>query len=540
MLVGISICSVATAQVFDHLVNYPVNTGYPGTNYQLRVLSLSSGDFFYTLSSESPFVGGVITEFDQNGNVLSAHQVNATGGQPVFYSGMCLNAAEDELVLVGTTGSGTNREVLVTRYSITTNTVVNSVSVPSGVAGTWLEGVAIRQYPGGYLVGGNRKSCNFGCSEMLLIELNATLGVTWSGYFSNASVKDFIFRDMAVEQPSNLVTIMGFKDNIEVVFMKFNYNTNTLTVPLGWISNVKTFIYTEILETPPHLLMEPTAQGPIYYIGAGISDQFGRIHVLLTKIDINFSIVWSNAYVDGAGGPSAQIWSPGRLVLYDDDLVTSFQTANNSTPDNGILRVDKNNGLITSSISYNNWDFAALYPVGLNTGSSTMMTQEGYQFQRVFDGDQLANNTIGCGQFPRAIARGPAPANFDFYNLGDNSLGTPTYPNFQATQINDDYTHCSGAPIGTYKKAPTSIDAIEGQEGTASVYPNPTSNHFVLDVGDEPVSEIQIIDRLGKVVLQQTITKQQINIDMSAFDAGYYLIRLLGQEESNTIPLYKE
>lgn len=544
LLITAGLCSGLRAQVFDNIVNYSANTNYPGLDYQPRVLSLSGGNKIYTLSNEIPYVGAVITEYDPSGNVTGpARRIHETNGQYVTYTSMCFNVNENELVLVGTIFGGTAREVIITRYDIGSHSVMGSTSIESGSGTSWLEGVAIRSYQDAitgdsrYLIGGTHKSCHNGCANMFLAHLDGGLGVLWKGYFTSNSAKDFLFRDMSVNTSMDEVTLMGFKDDIEVVFFKFNYSTNLISSSfLG--GNVKTHIYPTILETPPHLLYD--TQNDEYYFGAGVSDLIGRVHVLLAKTDNNMDISWSNAYVDNSGGPSAQIWSPGRLVLSDDFLITSFQTANNMMLDNGIIRVDKGNGLFVSAISYNNWATAALYPVSTNLGSETMMTSENYQWTRIFDGDAFATNDIGCGNYPREIKRDAAQPNVDFYNFSANALGPDGAPSMMVGVVSGTLSNCGGSPIGSFKKSPTSIASNETTTSTASIYPNPSKDQFVLELGDEEAYQIEVLDHLGRIVLQLPITDAKTVVDMSAHETGMYLIKLVGKESSTTLPFYKK
>lgn len=546
LLISAGFCSAIRAQVFDHIVNYPLNTNYPGLDYQPRVMSLSAGNKIYTLSHEIPHAGAVITEYDPNGNVTqAARRIHEMNSNLVVYTSMCFNVGETELVLVGTVFGGTASEVIITRYDLGSSTVTGSVSIESGSASTWLEGVAIRSYQdvntgdSRYLVGGTHRSCYNGCANMFLAHLDGGLGVIWSGYFTSNSAKDFLFRDMTLNTAMDEVTLMGFKDDVEVVFFKFDYANHQISSSfLG--GNVKSLIYPVILETPPHMLFEPSVFGNNYYFGAGISDDQGQIHVLLAKTDDNINLTWSNGYDDGsAGGPSAQIWSPGRLVLSDDFLITSFQTANNALPDNGIIRVDKSNGLFVSAISYNNWMLGALYPVNTNLGSETMMTTEAYQWTRIFDGDAFGTNNIGCGNYSREIHRFPAQPNIDYYNFTANSVGPTGGPSMTSSIVNGSYTDCSGTPIGTYKKAPTSIDD-EVNATTASLYPNPSQGQFVLDLGDEDIEAIEVLDYMGRILFQVPVTGAKIEVDVSTQEKGVYLIKLVGKEKSNTLPFYKE
>jgi hypothetical protein len=80
-----------------------------------------------------------------------------------------------------------------------------------------------------------------------------------------------------------------------------------------------------------------------------------------------------------------------------------------------------------------------------------------------------------------------------------------------------------------------SIDAM-GFEGTLSnddmvvdqdleLYPNPASDHFVLD-GIAPNSTVRIINVTGQTVYESNSPTSQLRLDVQNFDSGLYILNV--------------
>ncbi|MEL6804942.1 MAG: T9SS type A sorting domain-containing protein, partial [Bacteroidota bacterium] len=66
-----------------------------------------------------------------------------------------------------------------------------------------------------------------------------------------------------------------------------------------------------------------------------------------------------------------------------------------------------------------------------------------------------------------------------------------------------------------------------------NAFPNPTSGLLTLDLSNQDINEltdIQIFDLNGRLLLQRNTQNQpQIDLDLSAFAQGIYLVRVQGQ-----------
>ena len=75
------------------------------------------------------------------------------------------------------------------------------------------------------------------------------------------------------------------------------------------------------------------------------------------------------------------------------------------------------------------------------------------------------------------------------------------------------------------------ITGINGnsQNGNFSVYPNPTSGLFTIELAGGKNTSYQITDIIGKVILKGTLKNKRTILDLSAYEAGVYILKINGQ-----------
>ena len=80
----------------------------------------------------------------------------------------------------------------------------------------------------------------------------------------------------------------------------------------------------------------------------------------------------------------------------------------------------------------------------------------------------------------------------------------------------------------------TSVDDLL-KTGDVKLYPNPVSGDWItLDFGDKRVSKIEVWDMVGRqLFVDRFNTLEKIQIDVSSYKAGFYLIKLSGNEGGN-------
>lgn len=76
------------------------------------------------------------------------------------------------------------------------------------------------------------------------------------------------------------------------------------------------------------------------------------------------------------------------------------------------------------------------------------------------------------------------------------------------------------------------ITSVEEQEFNVHVYPNPTTGLVNVDL-PAPKGEIRVYDIQGKLIKQDQVTGQQMQIDLRSFSNGVYHIRI--DQDGNTV-----
>ena len=71
------------------------------------------------------------------------------------------------------------------------------------------------------------------------------------------------------------------------------------------------------------------------------------------------------------------------------------------------------------------------------------------------------------------------------------------------------------------------------------VFPNPSNNIFNFTSKNNPISSIEIVDMLGKVVLSKTVNQSEINIDASGLTTGVYFAKVTATDATATVKLIK-
>ena len=68
--------------------------------------------------------------------------------------------------------------------------------------------------------------------------------------------------------------------------------------------------------------------------------------------------------------------------------------------------------------------------------------------------------------------------------------------------------------------------------GTLSVHPNPVQDVVVIELPEADLSELQVVDVAGRVLVTQSVETGQasVNLSTTSWKAGWYLIRLVGAD----------
>ena len=540
-LICIALIGFSTnAQVFDNVNTYSVNVNPLWPHNQVQVITPSTGDYYYELYPVYMYQGAVVTKFDPSGAVVWAKQIKISGGVLHHYMSFCFNTNEDEIALVGTAFYTGNKRPIISRIDPSTGAMISSMTYSHIDYEAW--GTSIRPYNSGYVIAGELEEFSQANKRMFLAEVDNTLNLSWSYFFKDAnnSVSE-IYRDMAIY--GNEATIIGVRNNQEIKALHFDLSTQTLNYNYGGSFNTVGLAYSQTIETPPHFIIEggnaDDPQSPKIYVGAGLLTSSSSINILFAQLNYaDFAVQWSDQYIDPAG-PSNQVWSPGRLKLEDDMLVSSFQTGNSTLPDNGIIHVDKNNGTWMNGFSYNNWGYAALHEVNSVSGSTTFMTGRGMTMLHYFDGDGFGVNNIGCGNYPRNFTMTPATPAYNLYEYNKHLAFTQISVGNSPQNVTGTTTDCSGMPIGSFKKSTVGMDENANAQASFRVFPNPVSgDQLQVKLTDEVIA-VELVDLQGRVVTSVANPGLNLTLDISAVPNGLYILRMRDQEKVSSVQIHR-
>jgi hypothetical protein len=87
------------------------------------------------------------------------------------------------------------------------------------------------------------------------------------------------------------------------------------------------------------------------------------------------------------------------------------------------------------------------------------------------------------------------------------------------------------------------IDAMLGtpavSETTFNYYPNPVKDKLHLTASDN-ISDVEVYNLLGQVVMQQTASQKEVSVDMSALPTGSYIVKLTAGSYTKTLKVLKK
>lgn len=113
---------------------------------------------------------------------------------------------------------------------------------------------------------------------------------------------------------------------------------------------------------------------------------------------------------------------------------------------------------------------------------------------------------------------------YSYYDLTNDKQPILVHATIDITSdvLNDNYTAVY------YSGTPMFLGVEENNEITFSVYPNPTSDLVTISLGQQ-VEQITIYDALGKMVFEQNQVNGTLNVNVAAWSAGVYVVRVNNQ-----------
>ena len=86
---------------------------------------------------------------------------------------------------------------------------------------------------------------------------------------------------------------------------------------------------------------------------------------------------------------------------------------------------------------------------------------------------------------------------------------------------------------------PTMLSNNENDFATIKLYPNPTKNNLIIS-NQEAISQIQIYNISGQLLLNQEFNLNQINLDISKYSSGIYFVNVFVNDKSKLFKIIKE
>ena len=75
--------------------------------------------------------------------------------------------------------------------------------------------------------------------------------------------------------------------------------------------------------------------------------------------------------------------------------------------------------------------------------------------------------------------------------------------------------------------------------GKVEIFPNPTRGSVYVRAESQPVSEVQVFDMFGRMLFHKNVDEQEFSIDLSGYNSGTYILRLLSKTGVETRKIVK-
>ena len=151
------------------------------------------------------------------------------------------------------------------------------------------------------------------------------------------------------------------------------------------------------------------------------------------------------------------------------------------------------------------------------------------QYNVTFSGSEIAGARVDCG----STLTQPANPTRDGYTFGGwyKEAACTNAWNFTNDAVTGDVTlYAKWGPVTGYE----TISAVN-----ALIYPNPTDGTFVVEFDSEGDYVITLTDMAGKVLLRKTASDNIVQMDISGYPAGVYLLVIENGAEKSVTKIVK-
>ncbi len=199
--------------------------------------------------------------------------------------------------------------------------------------------------------------------------------------------------------------------------------------------------------------------------------------------------------------------------------------------------------IITINLTINNPSNSSIGPVSCGNytaPSGTIFTMSGFYFDTIpnFQGcDSIIGINLVVHQVNSNVSQaGPvltaasATGTYQWYDCNNGIISGETNPVFTAT-ANGDYALIitdNGCTDTSACFTVSGLDIIENLAASLTIYPNPSSNYFIFDLGipqDEAV--LELLDEMGRVVMIRKFESiQSDQVLLVGIQSGIYVVRI--------------
>jgi len=226
------------------------------------------------------------------------------------------------------------------------------------------------------------------------------------------------------------------------------------------------------------------------YILGGAGDQ----NHITTRFEMyaNEQLYSARVYIDDNSTVGAEV----KAVLYELD----------TTATDGLFFLDESDNHIIQTSDLGAWiDIPFVNPIALYSG---------YAYEFGVAGFYHPTDTSYVGVSGGMMYAGEH-SSYDELGLSTQSAGTPTW------------YYISKTPMVRMNFDPASITTVSDLEKSIfSVFPNPTSGDFVVQLDKAKEYDLAVYNVLGQTVLSKSINAMSTKINLSMFDKGIYTVEL--------------
>ena len=145
-----------------------------------------------------------------------------------------------------------------------------------------------------------------------------------------------------------------------------------------------------------------------------------------------------------------------------------------------------------------------------------------------------SGTVVGAGAYTEGtvvnLSTTPLNGNFIFVNWKEGTNILSTNPNYAYTMPARNVTL-----EAVYR---FEVSVAEHEMNSINVYPNPSQGLFNVEVGQ--AYNMQVVDVTGRIVLAQDIQAGVTSLDLQAYNNGVYFIRLISENQIQTIRVVKQ